>query len=769
MAVAAPRSSVSLSIPSTQNTAPVLEFRCLFTHDLRRKAKRWQDGFLRFHTFNKRVMVYDVPRNFIADMHWRETSELQDGDELTLENGVLVQVQDELGRVEQDLTGLWEKKLKDRVERLGGNAVRAHLASPARLPVASPVRTPIPVDTRSDPTRPLPVLPAKLRHRSLNALLGTPKGAKGMQGKAIISSVSPFEQRHGSAVDVVDSGRPTKRQKTSNERNGQRETNPSVRTWGNEWSTTADTRSKVRQPAYDPIPIISSSASLEATPPLLDSIPPKPKEIHPESLRPHLPPNLPTETLRLSRLPPRKKLLCLEAPKSRILFDTNRDPVQSREKVRGTKQKRTANLGPPVRLDLQSLPSSDLLDFEISDDDVLAPSRRGRERQMEEHRQQPESKGENQLCRDMNLDSDPDIHDDDHSGGLFLTPTPSMEEMGRERSDEIRHEGQHSNEDGGSAGKINCEEKRDTTHTINISPSFASSKPSAAAPATPTPLPPPPQPSPKRRLGLRPSPTYPDGHVTLLEPPLPSEVPEEIPPQPESIATGSRDQGAENSGRPPPLPRATESVEIPVGIALRQQQPQAQAQEQSIQEQAPVQSLGQLERLEHAPLPRALPQALPQVQARVQPPPQPQLQPRTKPSLHLPPLQKPPQPLFKLPHFMTSKPASNPEPQIQATTSAAFQQVEPPLIPPAEAQATEPEPQQAPKTKTKPKPTMTTTAKKSDKTKSSKGKRSKTDLAPPVMPTQGPWTIEAFDLLGLYGPPSPSPSPSASSSRSASP
>ena len=87
----APRAS--LSIPSTQNTAPVLEFRCLYTHDLRRKLKRWQDGFLRFHTFNRRIMVYDVPRNFVGDTHWREKTELADGDELELETGgVLVQV-----------------------------------------------------------------------------------------------------------------------------------------------------------------------------------------------------------------------------------------------------------------------------------------------------------------------------------------------------------------------------------------------------------------------------------------------------------------------------------------------------------------------------------------------------------------------------------------------------------------------------------------------------------------------------------------------------
>jgi len=47
----------SLSVPQTSDTAPVLELNCLYTHNVRRKSKRWQDGFLRYHTFNKRIMV----------------------------------------------------------------------------------------------------------------------------------------------------------------------------------------------------------------------------------------------------------------------------------------------------------------------------------------------------------------------------------------------------------------------------------------------------------------------------------------------------------------------------------------------------------------------------------------------------------------------------------------------------------------------------------------------------------------------------------------
>ena len=103
----------SLSVPHTQNTAPVLEFNCLYTHDVRRKQKRWQDGFLRFHTFNKRVMVYDVPRNFIGDTHWKAEEAVQYGDEVTLEkDGVLVQVAESVGRTETDLTELRRSKNK---------------------------------------------------------------------------------------------------------------------------------------------------------------------------------------------------------------------------------------------------------------------------------------------------------------------------------------------------------------------------------------------------------------------------------------------------------------------------------------------------------------------------------------------------------------------------------------------------------------------------------------------------------------------------------
>ncbi|SPQ19794.1 3a64c354-4cae-449d-8ad4-99325f8fd276 [Thermothielavioides terrestris] len=75
------------SASSGRCSAPVLEFVCLFTHDLRRKQKRWEDGRLKYHTFNKRVMVYDERGNFVGDMHWQRESEFGEGEEFQLERG----------------------------------------------------------------------------------------------------------------------------------------------------------------------------------------------------------------------------------------------------------------------------------------------------------------------------------------------------------------------------------------------------------------------------------------------------------------------------------------------------------------------------------------------------------------------------------------------------------------------------------------------------------------------------------------------------------
>ncbi len=182
--------NLTLTVPSTQNTAPVLDFRCLYTHDLRRKAKRWQDGFLRFHTFNKRIMVYDLSKNFIGDCHWREKDALQDGDELELEKGVLIQVGESTGSTIQDLSGLFEKRRN------------VQLSSPAKE--SSGKLTP------GSPARSVAAQPSQLRPKSLNAVLGT---LKGPLGRTTVPFKSPCQLRREKENAHTDEARPVKRQR----------------------------------------------------------------------------------------------------------------------------------------------------------------------------------------------------------------------------------------------------------------------------------------------------------------------------------------------------------------------------------------------------------------------------------------------------------------------------------------------------------------------------------------------------------------------------
>ena len=196
-------STPSLTVPPSQNTAPVLEFNCLYTHDVRRKQKRWQDGFLRFHTFNKRVMVYDVPRNFIGDMHWAMGELPQEGDEMTLDkDGVMVQVAESVGRTETDLTELRQSAKKQTRQQGNGSS------SPVRSSMATPSRAMPPPASRTTATGP----GTQLKHRSLNALLGTPKGPI---GKAMLPAKSPFEMKQQDVENAGwEEGRPPKRQRT---------------------------------------------------------------------------------------------------------------------------------------------------------------------------------------------------------------------------------------------------------------------------------------------------------------------------------------------------------------------------------------------------------------------------------------------------------------------------------------------------------------------------------------------------------------------------
>ena len=181
----------------TQSTARILEFRCLYTQDLRRKQKRWQDGRLKFHTFNKRIMVYDERSNYVGDTHWREDSRFNEGDELELERGgILVEIGEYIGERDQDLWELVDKRIKEREERAAAKVSAAspptHQSLLARAHMSASARAPY------------------LRSKPLNAVIGTPTGH---YGRAMVSNLSPFEQKNSRNPDENREGRPAKRQK----------------------------------------------------------------------------------------------------------------------------------------------------------------------------------------------------------------------------------------------------------------------------------------------------------------------------------------------------------------------------------------------------------------------------------------------------------------------------------------------------------------------------------------------------------------------------
>ncbi|KNG46225.1 hypothetical protein DDE82_006798 [Stemphylium lycopersici] len=184
--------SAIAAIAASQNSAPVAEFRCLFTQDLRRKQKRWQDGYLKFHTFNNRVMVYDQARNFLGDTYYKHSNELQEGDELNLNNGALVEVSEPMGITHTDLAPILDKKAKEQPPRPGAPSQPKPFQTPSAVAPANPQRN-----------------ASQLRHKSLNTLLGTPKGPIG-KAQPI---KSPYEARKEKENELAP-GRAPKRQKT---------------------------------------------------------------------------------------------------------------------------------------------------------------------------------------------------------------------------------------------------------------------------------------------------------------------------------------------------------------------------------------------------------------------------------------------------------------------------------------------------------------------------------------------------------------------------
>jgi hypothetical protein len=159
-----------------------------------RKQKRWQDGRVKYHTFNKRVMLYDDTLNFIGDTHWKEGHDLSVGDDVSLDTGVLIQVEDLLVTTQTNLAPLFERdKNKHHQEQAKEDTSKPPLPKLAGRGTG-----------RNENTQ--------HKHRSLSAMLNAGKGA---HGKPSLPMQSPFEIRKANQENQFNSGRNAKRQKTN--------------------------------------------------------------------------------------------------------------------------------------------------------------------------------------------------------------------------------------------------------------------------------------------------------------------------------------------------------------------------------------------------------------------------------------------------------------------------------------------------------------------------------------------------------------------------
>ncbi|WEW56404.1 hypothetical protein PRK78_001847 [Emydomyces testavorans] len=183
--------TTSFSVGTSQYTAPVIKFRCLYTFDVKRKAKRWQDGYLQFHTFNRRAMVYGSSSDLIGDIYVRGNDGVQGGQQLELERGVLVDVGECLEKTETDLTELLDKRKSNAVMSSSKTVLRRMSTAPGN---GSSLMNP------------------SAQAKPLSELLGKHRTSI---GRAVLPTKSPFEIRHENNQYDRAAERPTKRRKHS--------------------------------------------------------------------------------------------------------------------------------------------------------------------------------------------------------------------------------------------------------------------------------------------------------------------------------------------------------------------------------------------------------------------------------------------------------------------------------------------------------------------------------------------------------------------------
>lgn len=150
-------------------------------------------------------MVYDDAGNFIGDHHWRESHDIQDGDELELDKGVLIQVSECMETTQTDISVLYEKRKASQES-----------PQPQKTPASQPLPPPssnVSISSSYARQSPLarPVRPFNPL-KPLNDVLGIQRGPIGRS----VTPQSPYEQCHRQQRPVErtqQEERPAKRQK----------------------------------------------------------------------------------------------------------------------------------------------------------------------------------------------------------------------------------------------------------------------------------------------------------------------------------------------------------------------------------------------------------------------------------------------------------------------------------------------------------------------------------------------------------------------------
>lgn len=194
-------------------------------------------------------MVYDISGNLIGDMHWRDTSEVQEGDELELESGVLVQVEDYVERKDANLDGL----LVDHSQR----------SNKTKSPMRASVGTGGSMPTQFMSSQPRSQGQSQVgtgRMKTLNELLGTKRPQIGRVAPQFMKS--PYEQKHATMSSAAVSDRTPKVQMNDSKQKIS-QVRPSSTMRGNSRKGLEPTTATRRSRGLDKDDLCNSSASMK--------------------------------------------------------------------------------------------------------------------------------------------------------------------------------------------------------------------------------------------------------------------------------------------------------------------------------------------------------------------------------------------------------------------------------------------------------------------------------------------------------------------------